>query len=521
MINEKAASKKIIIIIILIYLLTLIPTYLFLLNLMKKGSNENDELEFTIYIHSNEDFENYGFPGNGTLENPYRIENYTIITSKEVAIYITNVSKHFLIQNNVLKAKEKAIWIYHISANITRIERNICYGNRDGIIVYYAQGSYIFNNTCFDNLYEGIIITSYENLDSDYSIIANNSCYRNGGPNILVYNSSHIVIENNSLHFDITGYLSRAGLAIYNSLYTTIQNNYLENCGFSIYFDKSKNYETLSLIKNKLNGENYEFGCFFDSQNLSLSNCEYDQVHFDNCTSVKISNSSFSLTNFGIKLNQCFNVTIENCSFNNIGSEGGIHMVDLENAIILNNTFLNSYYGLDSYTCNDIEISNNSIEKNLDGFRLNYSNITLNYNLFIENHHGCYMFGCGYEPNVKINDKTVNYNCTLYQNQFVINEIAVKVFTSNCLILNNSFDYNDLGLNIIGWDAIAYLLYSNCSIVNNEFINNFIGCKMELAISELKNNYIACNNIGLHILDSLYQLISNLFENNGEDIIIE
>ena len=496
--------------ILLAFIISLIPISILTLKMVVKSP------EFRIWIHSDEDFKSYGFPGNGTVENPFRIENFVITTSEETAIYITNVTKHFLIQNNVLKSARKAIWIYYVSANTCRIERNICYGSGGGIIVYYAQGSCIFNNTCYHNSYEGILI-----WDSNHSIIANNLCYKNGGPIIVVYESSSVIVENNTLEFDNNIYSSRVGIAMYDSLFTSIQYNYLDNCGCSFYFDNYSNYNTLILMNNELNGKKFEFGYYFDTHNFSINICEFDQIHLVNCTNVKISNSSFSLTNFGIKLTQCFNVNIENCSFSSIGIEGGIHMVDLENVTISNNTFRDSYYGVDSYVCNDIEISNNTIEKNLDGLRLNYSNVTLNYNLFIDNYHGCYMFSCGYDPSTKINDKLVNYNCTLSFNLFINNEIAIEVFTSICLVSNNSFEYNNLSMHILGWDAIAYIIRSNCSIINNEFTYNHIGCKMELANAILDNNYFAYNDIGLHILDSSYQLISNLFENNGDDIFIE
>jgi len=55
-----------------------------------------------IYIRSDEDFQNYGFPGTGTDSDPYLIEDLNFdstSSSKHYGIYISNTAKHFLIRN--------------------------------------------------------------------------------------------------------------------------------------------------------------------------------------------------------------------------------------------------------------------------------------------------------------------------------------------------------------------------------------------------------------------------------------
>jgi len=50
-----------------------------------------------IEITSDEDF--LAFPGSGTYEDPYLIENYNITSSTSFGIHITSTTKHFLIRN--------------------------------------------------------------------------------------------------------------------------------------------------------------------------------------------------------------------------------------------------------------------------------------------------------------------------------------------------------------------------------------------------------------------------------------
>lgn len=55
-----------------------------------------------IRIENNSDFSLYSFPGNGTVDNPYIIENLSISNGSISNIVIINSSAHFIIRNFVL-----------------------------------------------------------------------------------------------------------------------------------------------------------------------------------------------------------------------------------------------------------------------------------------------------------------------------------------------------------------------------------------------------------------------------------
>jgi len=64
-----------------------------------------------IIILNDNNFTDYGFQGNGTLANPYSIENYNITTSSEIAINIINTTKYFIIKNCFINAEKYGMLI--------------------------------------------------------------------------------------------------------------------------------------------------------------------------------------------------------------------------------------------------------------------------------------------------------------------------------------------------------------------------------------------------------------------------
>ena len=107
-----------------------------------------------IFIYNNSAFGLYGFPGDGSPGNPYRIENYNITASAAHGIHINNTNVYFKIQNCYIDADIVGIFILNV----------------------YNQTAEIVNNYCVNNAAYGI------SLDSAFeSIIADNTLLYNGG----------------------------------------------------------------------------------------------------------------------------------------------------------------------------------------------------------------------------------------------------------------------------------------------------------------------------------------------------
>ena len=155
----------------------------------------------SIKIITDDNFTDYGFPGTGTKENPYRIENYNITPSKDVSagIYIEYTTKHFVIQNCYLNTTGDGIYIDTVAENTTKILNNICiYNAWSGIFVTDISGALISNNTCMFNSFNGI-----DFIDSHYSNVTNNKCWNNTHDGLEVsFGSSNSWIFNNSLCYN-------------------------------------------------------------------------------------------------------------------------------------------------------------------------------------------------------------------------------------------------------------------------------------------------------------------------------
>ena len=117
-----------------------------------------------IIILSDDNFTDYGFQGDGTLVNPFRIQDLNITTTEDKGIYICNTTKHFIIQNCFVDAYRGGIVIDSVRKETTRIEDNICVGNSaTGIRILHSPGTKIINNTCNFNSFAGIHVrNSYE-----------------------------------------------------------------------------------------------------------------------------------------------------------------------------------------------------------------------------------------------------------------------------------------------------------------------------------------------------------------------
>ena len=127
-----------------------------------------------IFISNDDNFTDYGFPGEGTISTPYLIEEYRIISSSVYGIYITSTTKHFIIRNCYIDVNTIGISILNIAIQTASIINNTCcHHNYYGITLGESDSGIVKDNICYDNQY-GIYI-----YDSENTLIKNNTCYNN------------------------------------------------------------------------------------------------------------------------------------------------------------------------------------------------------------------------------------------------------------------------------------------------------------------------------------------------------
>ncbi len=96
-----------------------------------------------IVIYSDADFVSLGLPGNGSKEDPYRIENYLIQDSYGYGIYISGVSDYFVIQNCVIRnSLNDGILIQKANNGTGNVSNNILENNGNaGILILDSEGN--------------------------------------------------------------------------------------------------------------------------------------------------------------------------------------------------------------------------------------------------------------------------------------------------------------------------------------------------------------------------------------------
>ncbi|MFX1374222.1 MAG: NosD domain-containing protein [Promethearchaeota archaeon] len=152
-----------------------------------------DSSDCVIYISSDQDLIDFSFPGSGSENNPYRLENLSISTSKDYGIYLENTTKYVLIQNCTIYAHYRAINIYNTAENTITIKNNtLTSDNYFGMFI--AKSPYI-------NILKNIIHNCYHAIefnDCPYALIANNTLFDNVCCIRVEYSSSYSrILENN------------------------------------------------------------------------------------------------------------------------------------------------------------------------------------------------------------------------------------------------------------------------------------------------------------------------------------
>lgn len=233
------------------------------------------ESDSQINIDNDTDFVSLGCPGDGTPENPYRIENKSIIIDDfSPGIRVIATSKHFIIQNCYFEKLKRGIELSSVASNTsiirnnvfqnvpligisiygtnyTRIENNTGRNILEGIYTHNCYFSSIVNNSfvgCYN--YEGMLdpsgmkiyrsyngsiinntITNFEQgiytRDSSGFLIENNTChYSRAEGSIYLYLSSDMDVKRNLVHYNLKG----SGIMLMESDNCNITYNTIYHC---------------------------------------------------------------------------------------------------------------------------------------------------------------------------------------------------------------------------------------------------------------------------------------------------
>lgn len=427
---------------------------------LPKDGVPNDDLIEPIIILRDEDFENYYFPGNGTENNPYLIENYNITTSEDYGIYISSTTKYFIIRNCYLEANNTGIFINNIAYRTAKIINNVCNNQHYGIFLDSTSGISISSNICKNNSISGIYMD-----DCTDTILINNIC-NNDYHGMYLIDSHYAALTNNTCNSNFYG------IRLHSSIIATLTNNTYSNNGHGISLNDSPN----SALTNNTCHNNTVFGIFLHSSSF-----------------VTLINNSCNFNNAGIRMYSSSNVIIINNTCNN--NYNGISLQQSDKAILTNNKCsYNNEYGIflsDSY---DNRITNNIFYD--CGLTIWHNTKDPYFTHTVENNW--------------VNDKKLGYFVNS-SNTFITDPIYGQLILINCsnMMINNL----ELSNTTIG---LALQYCENSTLTDNTCNNNYYGILLfnsnnaSLTNNTCNNNY---NGIRMHYSDNA--IISNNILNNN------
>lgn len=288
----------------------------------------------SIHIDGNGDFTlaNGVVGGSGTAGDPYLIENWVIS-----GIEIMDTDAYFVIRNCLVEGSSSYVGIHldnvkngraenctlegkyirlYSSSNNTLVNNtcfggdislysspatlinNACFGG--GIYARDSPSSRLENNTCSNNIGDGIFLDHY----SDFSTLKNNTCSNNRGWGIRVEYSTGCRIENNTCSNNEKGGILMSW--VFPSPYSLSNNICSGNRSMGIYLTSAPNgHLTNNTCSNNGSDGIYLF-CASGStiKSNTCSNNEDDGMRLRSTARSIFENNTFLKNNVGISLDE-------------------------------------------------------------------------------------------------------------------------------------------------------------------------------------------------------------------------
>jgi len=376
------------------------------------------------------------------------IDSYEVRSNftEESEFYITNVTKHFIIQN----------------CQTEHLDGIVLEGLNSGSVVLR------FNQIIRINLfYPAMIKTCISIIDCSNIVVANNTCDSNVN-GIVVSNSNNITVANNTILNGINEPSSDrryCGLSISNSENCDVHNNDFEEGG--IYLDVSEE-EIDSILFENNTIKRWESSLYMAIEtsilvlksvhDISLEASDYGQIIIIKCSNVSLINMEFNNTYVGAATYFSSNCEIEN-GYANLCQTGFLDYYS-SNTKFKNITCLGNVRGVQLVSSDSCFIDGLTSTKSSSYEGLYIDENTKN--AFIQNSNCSYN---GWSTGVQDS----GLNTTFSNNFFEYNYIGISLWSSsNSTLISNEINHNkNHGLYIAG--ASHILLYENSVSFNRNF----------------------------------------------------
>jgi len=394
--------------------------------------------------------------GNGSLSNPYVIENVTfnnptgygikIINSKteyftirNVTVYsayyggikLENTNNGTIMNNNF--SNNGWIAIYLDNSNANNISGNTLNNNDQGIFLRWSNNNTLSGNTANNNYY-GIYLARSNNNTLSGNTVNNNNIY-----GLKLIESNDNIISGNTANDN------RDGIFLSDSNNSTLSGNTANNNEVGIFLDASSDNNNISgntINNNTQNGislaysyNNIISGNMMNECGLGLSGSFEELLsHRIGTTNLVNGKPLYYYTN---------KVNLDSSNFTNAGQ---VLLVNCSDSLILNLNTSYSSKGISLYYCNNNTLSGNTANNNDQGIFLRWSNNnTLSGNTANYNRYGIYLS--------RSSSNTVSGNNLMGNDECIVEEDC----QGNVFRDNGSCSYGETGQPIPGYNLFFLL----------------------------------------------------------------
>ncbi len=362
-------SEWIILIVVFALIITFLTFTFLIMPAIFLNPHRGSTKVYTITIENNEDFEDYGFQGTGTYQNPYRIENIELGTYEfklrdyYTLLTIRNTTAHVLISNNTFIGCKIGIHLDYVKEGSILVQNNTFLGREFLVSDMIFSGSISIkssesnNISIVENSFKGELIPAiYISKSSDLIISKNKFVFDNPGSAISSINSSNILLDGNILTPSSNSSISdHLGFYFRLSLNFSIKNNVIDDGYIHI-----QNSDDFMLQNNTLKTKVEEIFLLYISsannvnisQNIFTANESYGLV-VSNISNLKINNNTFNVRLRGLGIYGVQNSIICYNSFFNSSSYAIWNDIDSLNTTIYHNNFFDNNSNGDSQCYNE------------------------------------------------------------------------------------------------------------------------------------------------------------------------
>ncbi len=392
-----------------------------------------------IQIVSDEDFGELGFPGTGTRDDPYRIENLLILSNQTCidirdtrswleivnctltsstqgmsGVYLTNVSHVTITECHVTNMRE-GVYLLH-SSNCTVSDCRLLGNARRGIVMAMNTNITVSGNQIHDGDGDGIFISG-RNRGSNVSC---NTLYRNNWHGMYLEAARDVEVSSNVVTDSMFGILlersqnitfcdnelrrhSLGGLLFESSGYNAVSGNRFYGCGLQVQGHPVHNW-ALEVTNNTVEGR--PLGFFHNVTDTILDLSEYGQIIVVESRDLVLRNALIHCTDHGIRLGYCDNVTVTDCEVFDCSRDGIISQYS-SNCTFFNNLVHRTLrVAIYLFQCSRCSVHENIIRRNLDGVYLSATNnSTLSGNEIVLNERYGICLGFGSDSNLIFNNR--------------------------------------------------------------------------------------------------------------------